>query len=217
MTEENTAAETSNTESTEEKSEETQTSSAEEGDKTEKAEEAKEETPAKKEEKEKTPEVKLVDDSFEFGLPDGIDLDKNAVKGFKDFSIENKMSQEQAQAVLDHFINSHLESVKNQQKAIEDAKEKNKEIIKSDPDIGGVNYDKVQLAFDKITLKYGGADFKQKTIEAGLKEDPSFLRFIRNINAVLTEDSTITTSQTTNAQPAERTYQQRAANLIGNF
>jgi hypothetical protein len=162
------------------------------------------------------PTMVLVDESFEFNVADDVDVDKESLDGFKVFSIENKLPAQTAQSVLDFLINSRSQSAENQKSANAKTIEENIKSIKADPNIGGVNYDKVQSAVDNITLKYGGEDFKSKVIGAGLKNDPAFLRFINNLNSVLTEDSALTTSQTKDSTPVEETYEQMADNFFKN-
>lgn len=203
MAEENGTTETSTTES-----EETET-------KAEDSEGAKAEgTEGKEATEEKPAEVPLVDEKFEFELPEKAEVNKDALKEFKNFFIERKMSVETAQAVLNHLLSSQSKAVEIQsqanQKAIDDAVKE----IKADPDIGGPNYDKIQAAVDKITVKYGGSDFQKNVQDSELKNDAAFLRFIRNLDFVLSEDKVVTTAQTLGSLDRPMTPTEEAKNFF---
>ncbi|MCK5128202.1 MAG: hypothetical protein KAR42_18240, partial [candidate division Zixibacteria bacterium] len=53
-------------------------------------------------------------------------------------------------------------------------------------------------------------DFKKAVNEAGFKNDVGFLRFISNLNNVLSEDAVVSSRQTIVSKPEERTFEDMA-------
>ena len=160
-------------------------------------------------------EPTLVDEKFEFALPEGVDVDQESLKAFKEFSVDKQLPAETAQTVLDYLLDSKVKSERSQKEARDQAVKDNQKIIKDDPELGGEHYNTVQEAVDRITLKYGGQDFKDQVVNAGLKNDPSFLRFMRNLNVVLSEDRVLSTAQAL-GNPPEKTYEQIADEMFGD-
>ena len=154
---------------------------------------AENENPPKAEESQ--PTIDLVGEEFEFSIAEGAEVDKESLAELKKFFVDKKMTKDTAQATLDHLLASRAKSQEAQKEINEKAVAEEIKKIKADPAIGGSNYETVQSAAEAITLKYGGEDFRKSVVEGGLKNDFQFLRFIRNLNSVLTEDKTITTSQ----------------------
>lgn len=121
---------------------------------------------------------------------------------------EEKMPKESAQKMFNHLIEMRDKALSLQKESDEAAKKKFEAEIKADPEIGGTNYEAVQKAVDSISLKFGGADFQKAVTEANLKSDPGFLRFIRNLNMVLTEDTVRTTSQASGSSDRPETEEE---------
>lgn len=166
----------------------------------------------------KTPmnEKAIVEADFEFAVEEGVEIDADSLAGLKNFSIEHNLSKDSAQALLDHLISARSKAMEAQKAANEKAIAEAVKKIKADPDIGGSKYDEIQSAADRITLKYGGSDFQKAVSDGGLKSEPMFLRFIRNLNSSLTEDEVISTSQTRKSGPKEKTFEEYAKEFINN-
>lgn len=180
----------------------------------ESTEQAKEQAENAEEQKEEQPD--LVDDKFEFVIPEGLETNESTIKDLKEFMVKNAMTKETAQAFFDHAVESQKKAAETQKAAQEEFIANAKKEIKADPDIGGANYDKVQKAFDKITLRYGGEDFKKQVNDAGLKNDAIFLRFINNLNTVLSEDKVIVSNQSKSAGDKQKTYKEMANTMFPN-
>lgn len=158
------------------------------------------------------PKVNLVDEKFEFTVAEGMDVEKESLSDFKTFSMDNKLPSDMAQSVLDYLLKVRVKSETAQKELIQ----KNKDLIKSDPDIGKTNYDKVQAAVDRITLKYGGQDFKTQVASNGLKDDPAFLTFFKNLDLVLSEDQVLSASQSASLINVDFTEKEEADHFINN-
>ena len=188
----------------EETSESTETSATE-------SEETQEKTESTSlEQQEKTESSTSVDENFEPTVPEGIEIDKDSLEGYKTFAKDKGLTKETAQTVFDFMLDSRTKFDTAQKEKRASTVAKNVELIKADPEIGGQNYTTVQNAVDSITLKYGGQDFKQQINDAGFKSEPSFLRFMSNLNKVLTEDKVVTQNPTPSGSPLEKTYEQIA-------
>ena len=155
-------------------------------------------------------EIALVDDKFEFNVPENTEVDADVLKNFKDFAIEKGMSQDAAQSVLDYSLKTQAD----QKAAREEAVNKAIKDIKADPELGGSNYDKVQKAIGRVTMHYGGEDFKKIVFENGLNHDASFARFIKNLSDVLSEQPVKTTSQTKGISNRPKTPQEEASDFF---
>lgn len=156
------------------------------------------------------PTVDVVDEAFEPVVPENIEIDKESLSGFKTFALEKGLTKTNAQSFLDFMIASREKHTKDQETATAEAIAKNLETIKADPVIGGINFEKVQKAVDSLTLKYGGEDFKNQINTYGFKNDPSFLRFISNLNNSLTEDKVITPNHDTSGGDRKPSYEKTA-------
>jgi hypothetical protein len=166
-----------------------------------------------------TPPAKpdLVDDKFEFATPEDSKVDAESLKDFKAFVIEKSFTRETAQNVFDYMLQARTKFREAQEAATQAALEENIKTIKADPEIGGANYETVQKAVDKIALRYGGEDFKTAVNNFGFKNDPLFLRFINNLNSVLSEDKVITQSHSDENSNLPTSYEQLANKQFGEF
>lgn len=162
------------------------------------------------------PDLNLVGNDFEFTVPDGQEVDKKNIEDLRGFVIKEKMTKESAQSLFDYMLNSRSKFEEYQKTEVEKTVEENRKEIKADPDFGGANYEKIQKAADFISLKYGGQDFKEQVVSAGLKDNIHFVRFMFNLNSSLSEDAVLTTSQSSAAGGARLTEKQLADKFIKN-
>jgi len=99
-----------------------------------------------------------------------------------------KLSQEQAQSLIDH----ETQRVKDQTKAYQDQVDAQRDQwvkdAKSDKEFGGHDYDKnVGIARDAIG-KFASKDFVKLLDDTGLTDHPEMIRFAYNIGKLVQED-----------------------------
>ena len=145
---------------------------------------------------------------FEAVIPEGAEIDKESLASYQEMIGQNKISPEHAQAVLDYLFDSQKKSAASQKSLTESSIKDSQKLIKADPDVGGTNYDKVIKSVDQLALRFGGEDFKKQINEHGFKNDLPFLRFINNIQSVLTEDKILNTSQSETGKRKDMSYKQ---------
>lgn len=139
--------------------------------KAEGSEEVKTETAKPSEEKPAVPE------KYELKLPEGSSLDKSALEGVEQFAKEHKLTQEQAQAVLEkqnEAVAGFWSKQQAQVKELNDVTWFNE--LKDDKEIGGEKFKEHGHLAYKAGVKVFGEGFMDKIIAAKLNHYPEFFK-----------------------------------------
>jgi hypothetical protein len=174
-----------------------------EGEDGEEAKEAEKKDDDKEESKDDAPEINLE----ELKLPEDFELKEADGKFIKEFSKENKLTQEQAQKMVDVYAKKQQEQVDFwlNQKA-----EWRKE-IENDPVLGGANLTKTKDNANKIIRRFVDDDahldsLKEDLVLLGLGNKRSFVKFLNNIHAQTGNDTQ--DGKASPAAPAEKSRAQ---------
>lgn len=125
----------------------------------------------------------------EFKVPEEMKVDADQVEWIKKFAGERKMSQEDAQALLD-------KGVEMQQKNLDfwnETKKGWREAVEKDPVLGGHNLTKSVKTANEIVTKFAGTpqelgELQDDLILLGLGNKKSFIRFCNNVARATSDD-----------------------------
>lgn len=133
----------------------------------------------------KPSEPKLVDDKTEFKLPEGATLDAEKSKMFKEVCKELKLSEEQAQKIVD-MDSKYQQEVANKlfQKQIDDWKKETLSML------GDKAEEKLAEAHNAYQ-KFGTEKFVKLMKATGLDNHPAVVEVFRNINSKIATDTLV--------------------------
>lgn len=151
----------------------------------------------------------------DFTIPEDIKVDAAQLEWVKTFASERKMSQEDAQALLD-------KGVEMQHKNLDfwnETKKGWREAVEKDPVLGGHNLSTSVKTADEIVTKFAGtpaelAEMQDDLVLLGLGNKKSFIRFCNNIARATKDDKMSGNSGNTvtkSADLAERMYPNMAS------
>lgn len=146
--------------------------------------------PAKPEEK-KEP---VVPEKYELKLAEGSKLPAAAVQEVADFAKANKLTQEQAQAVLDHKETAVKAYADQQAQVMEEKKAGWLEAIKADKELGVLNEQGVNQACEmskRVLQRFGEPELINVLETSGMGNYPALVRFTSRIAKAMGEDKFI--------------------------
>ena len=128
----------------------------------------------------------------DFTMPEGMEMDKDALAEVTPLMQEGKLSQEQAQKFVDVASGMVKKAAENNAKAWNEIQGKWITDAKADPEIGGERYDEScrdgKLAIQKIM-----GDSAPKLMEVlnvtGVGDHPEMIRFFSKVGAIVKSDS----------------------------
>lgn len=133
-------------------------------------------------------------------LPSGSQLDAEHVKSITDFAKSRKLSQEQAQALLERENQTVSTYVEGQKQAAEKTKTGWVDELKADKEIGGEAFDKnVELA-KRVAKRFGSEAFLKGLAETGFGNHPELVRAFVRIGKAMSEDQFVHGGNTTGAK-----------------
>lgn len=145
-----------------------------------------------KEEPAKPAEPPAAPEKYELKLPDGSKLDAAAVEKVSSFAKENKLSNDQAQAILNRESDAVSSFSEAQQNALKERREVWKNESMNDKEIGGDNFPKnVELAH-RALKHFGGDDLLQELEVTGYGNHPAVVRAFARIGKAMSEDKLVT-------------------------
>lgn len=143
---------------------------------------------APKPEDEAKPPVEYTD----FTVPEGMELEPEAVGKFKEFAATKNLSQEDAQGLLNMHTDALKEAALRPYQAYKELQETWIKEITADPEIGGDNLPKVQRTIASAIDKYGDDAFRDAMKLTGAGNNPAVVKFLAKVSSALTEGGLIT-------------------------
>jgi hypothetical protein len=136
----------------------------------------------KKDSDTKEPDGKAKDEpvKFDLKLPEGSLLKPEAVQVVTDFAKANKMTPEQAQAVLER----ENANVMEQKKMLDDLSVKWVGEVKADKELGGDNFAKTAELSKRVIDKFA-PELVEELEKTGLGNHPGFVRFVYRIGKAM--------------------------------
>lgn len=155
--------------------------------------ETKTETQVKSEEKKETllGAAKIVPEKYELKLPDGSPLDKEALTRVENYAKANKLSNEEAQNLLE-VENTAVKAFANKAHAdSEAAKASWLEASKNDQEVGGQNLAQNVEMSRRVVEKFGSPLLKQIFNDTGTGNHPELIRMLSRIGKAIGEDQLV--------------------------
>lgn len=141
----------------------------------------------------------------DFTIPEGMEVDKDALAKFGPLAKELNLTQEQAQA----FVDIYTTRMQDMNEATVEAWTKVREGWvtdgKADKEFGGANYDTNVATAKKAIEKFGGDSFREALNTTGMGDHPEMIRFLWKVGQAISEDGVLPG----NATGPEKTLAQR--------
>lgn len=125
----------------------------------------------------------------EFKVPEGIELDKEAMEAFIPIAKELKLSQEDAQKIVDIHNKVIQDSQAQFTKAVEDMQDGWLSASLKDPEIGGDKFDGVVETVQNFFKGYNDPELNELLNQTGIVNHPSVLKFLHNVATASKEDN----------------------------
>lgn len=144
----------------------------------------------------------------DFTLPEGQELEPEATSVFKEAAKADNLSQAQAQRYVDLASGLVERTLKGFQDAGTQRIEQWAEQLKTDPEVGGREYEaKVQIALNAVG-QFGDEELKQTFTEYGLGNNPAIVRAFYRIGKAMGESGFVHGQG--NEQPAKPANREQA-------
>lgn len=154
------------------------------------AKKTKEGDPAKvedvKDDKAKTEEAPI--EYKDFTLPEGFEVDADVSKSFKEAAKELKLTQEQAQKLVDMQTSLATKQSKVAQEQWAGVQKDWREKAQSDKEFGGKEFQANIGVAKKALEKYGTKEFKDAIESTGMGNHPELIRFLYKVGKSISED-----------------------------
>lgn len=125
----------------------------------------------------------------EFKVPDGLEVDADALKDFTPVMQELKATQEQAQAAVDIASKMVEKTLKSQADAWADRVADWTKTAEEDKEIGGKDYDKHILLARSAMRQIGGRPLVLALEETGVGNHPELIRVFYRLGLAIGEDN----------------------------
>lgn len=140
----------------------------------------------------------------DFTLPEGMEMDVEILGEFKNLAKELNIPQAKAQQLIDFQSQLASKQAEAYQAAVTKQAQDWAAEIKSDPEIGGENYDKSVASAIKVIQSFGDPALTELLNTSGLGNHPALFKFCHRISAAISEDKFVMPGSQTNA-PKEMT------------
>jgi hypothetical protein len=139
----------------------------------------------------------------EFSIPDGVELDREALDGFTPLAKDLNLTQTQAQKLVDLYAHQIDALQTAQTEKVANVRKGWVEGIKADNEIGGTALNENVALAVKALDKYGTPELRKALDESGLGDHPEMVRVFYRIGRAMAED-TIEGGQNTAPKGAQR-------------
>ncbi len=167
-------------------------------------------TKAKPAEGEKTEgdkgEAKTSPDNYEFKAPEGREFDATVLEQFSEVAKELKLSQDDAQKVIDKLAPALVEK---QQRVLAEARNEWVNSVKSDQEFGGEKLTENLAVAKKALDAFGTPELSKLLNESGLGDHPEIIRAFYRAGKAISEDGRLVTGAKgaqVPADPAKRMF-----------
>lgn len=155
----------------------------------------------------------------DFKLPEGVTFDAKLLSDAKALFAAAKLPQDQAQAFVDHHVAAVKASTAASIKAFNDLQAGWQNEVKSDPQIGGANFESktvpsIAKAIDTFCPDEASRKaFREVVSLTGIGNNPHYVRFMARLGASLMEGEPLGGKPVTRGP---RSFEQMAENLFPN-
>lgn len=123
-----------------------------------------------------------------FALPQGVEVDTAALEEAQSLFAEARLSQPQAQKLVDLYAAKMNELVQRQISAVESRQKAWVTEVKSDPDLGGRRFESARAAAQRAFRHFGTPELRRTLDELGVSNSPQLFRFFVRVGNTLSED-----------------------------
>lgn len=124
-----------------------------------------------------------------FELPQGVEVDTAALAEAHQLFAEARLSQPQAQKLVDLYAGKMNELVQRQISAAEDRQKAWVAEVRSDPELGGRRFESARAAAQKALNRFGTPELRRSLDELGVSNSPQLFRFFVRVGQAVSEDS----------------------------
>lgn len=138
-------------------------------------------------------------DAYEdFTLPEGMEMDTEVLGEFKNLAKELNIPQAKAQQLIDFQSQLATKQAEQYQAAVTKQAQDWAASIKSDPEVGGENYEKSVASAVKVIQSFGDPALTELLNTSGLGNHPALFKFCHRISAAISEDKFVMPGSQTN-------------------
>ena len=127
-------------------------------------------------------------EKYELKMPEGITLDEAAWAEFEPLAREANLTNEAAQKVVDLKIKLDQIQATKMQEAWTNQQSEWMAAIKTDPELGGQQFDATRVAAQSVLAKYGTPDLNKFLEVTGFTNNPEVVRVFARIGKAMAED-----------------------------
>ena len=124
-----------------------------------------------------------------FELPQGVEVDTAALEEAQSLFAEARLSQPQAQKLVDLYAGKMNELVQRQISAAESRQKAWVAEVRSDPELGGRRFESARAAAQKALNRFGTPELRRTLDELGVSNSPQLFRFFVRVGQAVSEDS----------------------------
>jgi hypothetical protein len=123
-----------------------------------------------------------------FALPQGVEVDTAALEEAQSLFAEARLSQPQAQKLVDLYAARMNELVQRQNSTAESRQKAWVAEVKSDPELGGRRFEQARAAAQRALSRFGTPELGRTLDELGVSNSPQLFRFFVRVGQVVSED-----------------------------
>lgn len=129
-----------------------------------------------------------VPEKYELKLPENSLLDPSRLEKIAAVAKERGLSNEAAQALVDHESQAVADFQKAQLEGLKKTSEKWVEELKADKEFGGEAFSKTAEAAKRVVARFGDQQFREALESTGLGNHPALVRVFARIGKAMSED-----------------------------
>ncbi len=123
-----------------------------------------------------------------FALPQGVEVDSTALEEAQSLFAEARLSQPQAQKLVDLYAGKMNELVQRQISAAERRQTAWVAEVKNDPELGGRRFEQARAAAQRALNRFGTPELRRTLDELWVGNNPQLFRFFARVGQALSED-----------------------------
>lgn len=123
-----------------------------------------------------------------FALPQGVEVDTAALEEAQSLFAEARLSQPQAQKLVDLYAGKMNELVQRQISVAESRQTAWVAEVKNDPELGGRRFEQARAAAQKALTRFGTPELRRTLDELWVGNNPQLFRFFARVGQALSED-----------------------------
>jgi len=160
------------------------------------------------------PDAEAAPVSYEpFALPDGVEVDTAALEEAQSLFAEARLSQPQAQKLVDLYAGRMAELARRQIEAqvalAEDRQKAWVAEVKNDPDLGGRRFEAARAAAQRALDRFGTPELRRTLEELWVGNNPQLFRFFVRVGQAFSENDWGSARSATNGPSAAETLYPR--------